>query len=152
MKKSSKGIERRFYKRREFSMPMMLSSHKVELKNVSSTGIYFEVVTDNAEYFCTEKSISFELLAKTSTPTLPGRTIRLGGNGNIVRYTLINSCQHKKRWGIALKFNDKLDILFDRRESQYNTTGKRMYKLQDPAALTIHQKLTGQYTINAHYR
>ncbi len=108
-----KGIEKRLYRRLILSLPIKLLNQKVESKNISSTGVYFEVITDDIDQFQIGKSLGFELLAKTSSPMLPSRTIRLSGSGKIIRNDVLSSSQHKKKLGIALRFNKKLEILLD---------------------------------------
>ncbi|MDR4498004.1 MAG: hypothetical protein MRK02_08830 [Candidatus Scalindua sp.] len=109
----SKGLERRFDRRLEISLPILLSGLIVNSKNISSAGVYFEAVIDNSKRYYAGKSVDFEIVAKTTTHLLPSRKIRLGGNGTIMRKTLIKSNQHNKVWGIALRFNEKLEIIYE---------------------------------------
>ncbi len=107
------GEEKRHYRRLRLSLPIMLFNKKVESKNISSTGVYFEVSIENREQFELGKRVNFEILAKTSSPMLPSRTIRLGGSGEVIRNVIVESSQETKRYGVALKFYKKLEILFN---------------------------------------
>ncbi|MDR4503862.1 MAG: hypothetical protein MRK01_03600 [Candidatus Scalindua sp.] len=107
------GKEKRHYRRLGLSLPIMLLNKKIESTNISSTGVYFEVTMENREQFQLGKRIDFEILAKTSSPMLPSRTIRLGGSGEVIRSVIVEDSQKKKKYGVALKFNKKLEILFN---------------------------------------
>ncbi len=104
-----KRTERRGDKRLERPLQITLLDHKVNLENISPEGVYFEVVTDNIELFSLGRTVEFEILAKTYTPVSPSGTIRLKGSGEIIRNNKIGN----KKYGIALRFNEKLEILFD---------------------------------------
>ena len=112
MSDASKGLEKRTDRRLELSLPILLSCHIVQSKNISSTGVYFEVVTDTSKRYYIGQGVDFEIDAKTTTLLLPSKKIRLRGNGTIVRKTLIKSSRHNKVWGIALRFNEKLEIVY----------------------------------------
>jgi hypothetical protein len=104
-----KRTERRVDKRLERPLQITLLDHKVNLENISPGGVYFEVVTDNIELFSLGRTVEFEILAKTYTPVSPSGTIRLKGSGKIIRNNKIGN----ERYGIALTFSEKLEILFD---------------------------------------
>ncbi len=107
-------FDRRLQRRLDLSLLILLPNHKVESKNISSAGVYFEMVTtDDSKGFYHGKSVSFEIVAETTSSMLPMRTIRLSGSGKIVRKTLLSSSLHKKIWGIAVRFDEKLEIVYD---------------------------------------
>jgi hypothetical protein len=107
------GKEKRYYRRLRLSLPIMLFNKKVESMNISSTGVYFEVLMKNREQFQLGEKVDFEILAKTSSPMLPSRTIRLGGSGEVIRNVVVESSPEEQRCGVALKFYKKLEILFN---------------------------------------
>ncbi|GJQ58414.1 MAG: hypothetical protein D8M57_14695 [Candidatus Scalindua sp. AMX11] len=109
------GEEKRHYRRLSLSLPIMLFNKKVESKNISSTGVYFEIITKNREQLQLGEKVDFEILAKTSSPMIPSRTIRLGGSGEVIRNVIVESSQDEQRCGVALKFCKKLEILFNLR-------------------------------------
>ncbi|MFQ5964113.1 MAG: PilZ domain-containing protein [Candidatus Scalinduaceae bacterium] len=106
-------LEKRSYVRLELTMPLKLLNYKVNTKNISPGGVYFEVVTDNTKPFSPGETVKFEILAKTSTVRFPSGIIRLTGSGIIVRNEKICNNGLGKKIGIALVFTDKLEILFD---------------------------------------
>ncbi len=101
--------ERRGDKRLERPLQITLLDHKVNSGNISPGGVYFEVVTDNIELFSLGRTVEFEILAKTYTPVSPSGTIRLKGSGKIIR----NNKTGNEKYGIALTFSEKLEIIFD---------------------------------------
>ncbi len=103
-----KRTERRVDKRLERPLQITLLDHKVNLENISPGGVYFEVVTDNIEPCYLGRIVEFEILAKTYTPVSPSGTIRLKGRGKIIR----NNKTGNQKYGIALRFSEKLEILF----------------------------------------
>ncbi len=103
-----KRTERRVDKRFESLLQITLLDHKVNSGNISPGGVYFEVVTDNIELFSLGRTVEFEILAKTYTPVSPSEMIRLKGSGKIIRNNKIGN----EKYGIALTFNEKLEILF----------------------------------------
>ncbi len=108
-----KRTERRVDKRLEHPLQITLLDHKVNSGNISPGGVYFEVVTDNIELFSLGRTVEFEILAKTCTPVNSSGTIRLKGSGKIIRNNKIGNKQYDKKYGIALTFSEKLEILFD---------------------------------------
>ena len=108
-----KGTERRVDKRLEHPLQITLLDHKVNTGNISPGGVYFEVVTDNIELFSLGKNVEFEMLTKSFIPVSPSKTIRLTGSGKIIRNNKIGNKQYGKKYGIALTFSEKLEILLD---------------------------------------
>ncbi|MCP5006821.1 MAG: hypothetical protein GY941_23180 [Planctomycetes bacterium] len=68
---------------------------------------------ENSEIFQLGKSVDFEIIAKTSSPMLPSRTIRLGGSGKIIRNATVENIEAERKCGVAIKFHKKLDILLN---------------------------------------
>jgi hypothetical protein len=103
-----KGTDRRVDRRLEQSLPIALLNHKVNLENISPSGVYFEVATDDIEPFSVGRTVEFEILAKTHTPVSSSRTIRFTGSGKIIRNKKIGNNPYDKKFGIALTFSEKL--------------------------------------------
>ncbi|GJQ60838.1 MAG: hypothetical protein D8M57_08265 [Candidatus Scalindua sp. AMX11] len=108
-----KGLERRLQGRLELSLFILLPNQKVKSKNISSAGVYFEIVTEYSKGFCLGKSVTFEIVAETTSTMFPLRTIRLSGSGKVIRKTPIGSSLHKKVWGVAVRFDERLEIIYD---------------------------------------
>ncbi len=107
---NSNRIERRVEKRLELSLPMTLLGQKVKSKNISPGGVYFEVITNDIKMYSSGKTIKIEVLANTSRPEMPNRTVRLTGVGMVVRANEMEIINDSKRLGIALKFSEKLKV------------------------------------------
>jgi hypothetical protein len=110
MSDSSKGIERRADKRLGLSLPISILDHKVKSKNISSGGVYFEETADNIEEYSLEKTTTIKIVTSVSTHGLPSKTVRLTGVGMIVRIGRIDINHNGKRFGVALKFSEKLKL------------------------------------------
>ena len=106
---NSKGIERRDGKRLELSLLMTLLGQKVKSKNISSGGVYFEVITNDIEKHSSGKTSTIEIIASTSTPTLPQKTVKLTGTGMIIRMDEIEIINQDRKLGVALKFSKNLE-------------------------------------------
>ncbi len=106
---NSNRIERRVGKRLEYSLPMTLLGQKVESKNISPGGVYFEVITNYIEKYSSGKTSTIEIIASTSTPTLPQKTVKLTGTGMIIRVGEIEIINQDRKLGVALKFIKDLE-------------------------------------------
>ena len=116
MKKSNDSTlnERRSHKRLELVMPISLHSHKGKSGNISNSGVYLEMITDNAENFLKGKMMEFEVTAKTSKIGFENRILGFSTKGVIVRAEKIDSRNNETKLGIALEFNEKLKIRPDK--------------------------------------
>ncbi len=110
MSNSTKGIERRSDKRLGISLPMSIRDHKVKSKNISSGGVYFEVTADDIEDYSLGKTTTIKIVTSVSTPGLPGKTVRLTGVGMIIRIDRVDINHNGKKFGVALKFSEKLKL------------------------------------------
>ncbi len=110
MSDSSKGIERRADKRLGLSLPISILDHKVKSKNISSGGVYFEDTADNIAEYSPGKTTTIKIVTSVSTHGLPDKTVRLTGVGMIMRIVKIDINHNGKRFGVALKFSEKLKL------------------------------------------
>ncbi len=106
----SKGIERRIDKRLGLSLPITLLNHKVKSKNISSGGVYFEVTADDIEDYSLGKTTTIKIVTSVSTPGLPSKTVRLTGVGMIIRIDRVDINHNGKKFGVVLKFSEKLRL------------------------------------------
>jgi hypothetical protein len=104
-------IDTRASKRLDLAFQIMLNGHKGETKNISTTGVYFEVITDDIYAFSPGVTIPIQINASATTPGVGTGDIKLKGNGFIVRNDIKNITRHGNRLGVAMKFKDKLDHL-----------------------------------------
>ena len=102
--------ERRGCERLERSLPIMLHDRKVTSKNISSQGVYFEVIANDIINYAPGKAFMFEVDAIASNSQLPDRKIRLTGTGVVVRADVLDTANPDKRLGVALKFHEKLEV------------------------------------------
>ena len=110
MSNFSKGIERRIDKRLGLSLPITLLNRKVKSKNISSGGVYFEVTTDDIEDYSLGKTTTIKIVTSVSAPGLPSKTVRLTGVGMIIRIDRVDINHNGKKFGVALKFSEKLKL------------------------------------------
>ncbi len=88
----------------------MFLDQKVKSKNISPGGVYFELMTNDIKMYSPGKTIKFDILANTSKPEMPNRTVTLTGAGIVVRANEMEIINDSKRLGIALKFSEILRI------------------------------------------
>ncbi len=111
MSTSERNSDNRANERLGLALQVMSNGHKGETINISSIGVYFEVVTKDIEAFSPGTTIPIQVNASTTTPGFGSRDIKLKGNGSIVRNDIKNVTSHGNRLGVAMEFKDKLDIL-----------------------------------------
>ncbi len=100
--------ERRANKRLDLALQIILPGQKGETINISATGVYFVVITNDIEAFSPGTTIPIQINAYTTTPGFEPREIRLRGNGYVVRNDIKNVTSHGSRLGVAMKFKEKL--------------------------------------------
>ncbi len=110
MTNNFKAIERRISERKKLTLPITFFVQKFKTKNVSSGGVYFEVITSNIENYSPGKVIFVGIEVANSIFTLPERTVLLTGFAKIVRLDEIDTTNHNKRLGVAMKFCEKLKV------------------------------------------
>jgi hypothetical protein len=106
---NSNRIERRGGKRLELSLPMTLFGQKVKSKNISSGGVYFEVITNDIEKYSPGKTSTIEIIVSTSTLTLPQKTLKITGTGMIIRVDEIEIINQDRKLGVVFKFIKNLE-------------------------------------------
>ncbi len=107
----NKGVERRANKRLNLSLRLSICDIDAETKNISSTGVYFEVISDCVDIFSLGRKILFQVAADTTTNGLVKMRINFCGNGIIIRSSMIKSIEDRYLLGIAVEFVRKLDVL-----------------------------------------
>ena len=102
--------ERRSHKRLELVLPITLHSHKGKSENISNGGVYLEMAIDDTDKFIKGKMMEFEVTAKTFKIGIENRILGLATKGVIVRADKFTARNNETRLGIALEFNEKLEI------------------------------------------
>ncbi len=105
-----KDSNRRANERLDLSLQISLCGQYGKAINISNTGIYFEVITDDIKTFSPGTTIPIQITANTTTSGLGEKKIKLNGNGTIIRNSIKDVTTHGNQLGIALEFKNKLDI------------------------------------------
>ncbi len=105
--------DKRLNERLNLALQISLIDHKGETENISASGVYFEVITKKREAFFPGTIIAVQINVIITTPGLEGRGIKITGRGFVVRNDIKDVTLRGDRLGIALKFDEKLNILVD---------------------------------------
>lgn len=113
MQVKERDSDKRNNERIDLSFTITLPGQDGETKNISASGVYFEVITNDIEAFAPGTIIPIQITATTTTPGFEERNIRLKGEGCIVRNNIKDVTTQGNRLGVALEFKNKLNILPD---------------------------------------
>jgi len=108
-----KGDEHRGSERMALELQVLLHDLEGKTVNISSNGVYLEVITKDLEAFALGSAIPIEINTVTSTPGLEKRDIRLKGKGFVTRHDVKGVTGHGNRLGVALEFRDRLEVLMN---------------------------------------
>jgi hypothetical protein len=101
---------KRVSERLDMALQITILGQKGETINISATGVYFEVITNDIEAFSPGTTISIQINASATTPGFESKDIKLKGNGCVVRNDIKNVTSRGNRLGVALEFKEKLDL------------------------------------------
>ncbi|MCR4290821.1 MAG: PilZ domain-containing protein [Candidatus Scalindua sp.] len=101
--------ENRLNQRLNLSFDISLSEQKGKTINVSATGAYFEIITDNIDAFVPGSVIPLQIAAIGSNE----RTLNLSGEGLIIREDIKETSSAGNRLCIAVQFTEKLNVNTD---------------------------------------
>ena len=93
---------------------MLLPDQNGKTINVSASGVYLEVATDDMEAFSSGTTIPLQINTVATTPGFRESRLKLTGGGLVVRNCIIENSEHGNRLGVASEFRDKLTIVLDR--------------------------------------
>ncbi|ODS32153.1 MAG: hypothetical protein SCARUB_02714 [Candidatus Scalindua rubra] len=113
MQDDKKGDERRIDERLDLSLEIALPSSNGKTINVSASGVFFEVTTDDIDSFSPGKTIPIEISTTTKISDLSERKIKLKGNGTIIRSKELGVTDHGIKLAVALKFKKSLDTVIN---------------------------------------
>ncbi|MGR3301106.1 MAG: hypothetical protein ACUZ8I_01245 [Candidatus Scalindua sp.] len=113
MTTSEEVPDRRADTRLDMALQITLLGHKGETKNISATGVYFEVITDDTDAFFPGRTIPVMINASSIIPGFRTKDIQLKGNGAIVRNDIKGVTSNGDRLGVAMKFKERLDLKMD---------------------------------------
>ncbi len=110
IKNGKKKFDRRANKRFDLSLGLSLYDRNVKTKNISATGVYFEVLSDGIDSFSLGSTISFLITGEVTTEGLSTIKINFYGNGIIIRSNTGNITSDSNLLGIAVEFVERLYI------------------------------------------
>jgi hypothetical protein len=111
MKVLEKDSDKRNNARLDLSLEISLPEQSGKTINISASGVYFEVITNDIDAFAIGTTHPIKIAAVTTTPGLEEENIRLSGNGCIVRSDIKEVTNRGSRLCIALQFRDALNIV-----------------------------------------
>ena len=104
---------RRQSERQNVSFEVLLSDQDGKTINVSASGVYFEVATDDMEAFSPGTIIPLQINAVTTTPESKERKLKLTGRGLVIRNCIVENPDRENNLGVAVEFVGKLNIIVD---------------------------------------
>lgn len=111
MKVEELDSDKRNNARLDLSLEISLPNQNGKTINISASGVYFEVITNDMDAFAIGTILPIKIAAITTTPGFEERKIKLSGNGCVVRSDIKEVTSRGNKLCIALKFNDTLNIL-----------------------------------------
>ncbi len=110
MQKAKKDSDRRIEDRIELPLQISLYDQSGKAINISATGVYFEVITDDIEAFAPGATVPIRITVDTLTLGKGSGKVKLSGNGTVIRSDVKNVTSHGIEIGVAMQFIDRLDI------------------------------------------
>ena len=111
MKDEEKDSDKRNNTRLDLSLDLSLPNQNGKTINISASGVYFEVITNNIDAFNIGTTLPIRIAAITTTPGFEERKIKLDGNGCVVRSDIKEVTNRGNKLCIALQFKDTLNIV-----------------------------------------
>lgn len=96
------------------SFGISLLNYNGKVVDVSASGVYFEVITNDVKAFSQGTTIPLQINAYTHS--YEGREVKfiISGRGKVVRNCIIMDLDHSNSLGVALEFTEKLHTGFDK--------------------------------------
>jgi len=101
--------ESRLNQRLNLSFDISLPEKKGKTINISATGVYFEVITDDVDAFAPGSVIPLQISAVDTNE----RRLDLSGEGLIIREDIKEESAGGKRLCVAVQFTEKLNVKMD---------------------------------------
>ena len=98
--------DKRLNQRLNLSYDISLPDQKGKTINISASGVYFEVITNNIDEFAPGAIIPLQIAAVDSND----RKLNLSGEGLIIREDIKESSSAGSRLCIAVQFTEKLNV------------------------------------------
>ncbi len=91
------------------SFEILLLDHHGETVNVSASGVYFEVTTNDVDAFSIGTTIPLQINAVTHLYDDVDENFLISGRGKVIRNCIIENPDNVNSLGVALEFTEKLD-------------------------------------------
>ncbi len=101
--------ENRLNQRLNLSFDISLLNQKGNTINISATGVYFEVITDDIDAFAPRSVIPLQI----SSVATNERLLNLTGEGLIIREDIKKKSADGNRLCVAVQFTEKLNVKMD---------------------------------------
>ena len=101
--------DKRDNQRLNLSFDISLPQQKGKTINVSATGVYFEVITDDIDAFAPGSVIPLQISAVDTNK----RELNLSGEGLIIREDIKEKSADGSRLCVAVQFTEKLNVNMD---------------------------------------
>lgn len=101
--------DKRLNQRLNLSFDISLSDQMGKTINVSATGVYFELITNDVDAFAPGSVIPLQISAVDTNE----RTLKLSGEGLIIREDIKESSSAGSRICVAVQFTEKLNVDLD---------------------------------------
>ncbi len=111
MKIKEKDPDKRKNTRLDLSLELSLPNQNGKTINISASGVYLEVITDNIDAFNIGTTLPVKIAAVATTSGSEERKIKLNGNGCVVRSDIKEVTSRGNKLCLALKFKDALSIV-----------------------------------------
>jgi hypothetical protein len=106
-----KDSNRRTNERLYLSLQLSLPDQKSKTIDVSASGVYFEVITNDMKTYSPGTIIPFLITAATAG--YKETKLKIAGRGLVIRNDIREVTNRGNKLGVALEFKDKLSILVD---------------------------------------
>ena len=106
MKIEELDSDKRGNTRLDLSLEISLPAQNGKTINISASGVYFEVITDDRGAFAIGEKVKLQIAAVDSSQ----RKLTLKGEGKIVRQDIKESSRVGSRMCIAAQFTEKLNV------------------------------------------
>ncbi len=103
------ATEHRLNHRMDLFFVIFVSDEKGKTIDVCASGVYFEIITDDIDAFAPGSVVPLQISAVDSRE----RTLKLSGNGRIIREDIKEASGDGSRLCIAAQFTEKLNVKLD---------------------------------------
>ncbi len=95
------------------SFEILLLDHHGETVNISASGVYLEVKTNDVDAFPIGTTIPLQINAVTHLYDEVDENLLISGSGKVIRNCIIENPDNVNSLGVALEFTEKLDTRSD---------------------------------------